>query len=335
MLILSVKGTSVKRGDEKQIHRRSFVEGLAGVVAFGASSLLSTRKMQAQAISQIPKTTKDAGPGPTGVVMPDPYAGKKKILAIGDVHTGYQHDSVSHALATIERLGRESGQFITYIRTDTQLITKRKIFGTGKYAAPPGGTRMTNAKNLDYFDAVFFYGLGEEDLSPDQKADLLSFVRDDGKGFVGAHSAIDAFYNWPQYGEMMGAYFDNHPWGVMDAPVIVEQPSFPGMSQFSRQFVTRDEIYVVTDKPYSRDKVDVLARLDSTKIDLSVSGLNRTDRDFPIAWVKKYGRGNVFYSSLGHPDAAWDDPGIQHMYLEAIKWAVELTQYTPTPHPVR
>ncbi len=265
---------------------------------------------------------------------PDPLAGKKRLLAIGDVHTGYQHDSVSHALATIERLGRESGQFVTTIRTDTQLVTKRKVYGLGKYAAPPAGTRASNARNLDDFDAIFFYGLGEGELSADQKVDLLRFVHDDGKGFVGAHSAIDAFYNWPEYGEMMGAYFDNHPWGVMDAPVVVEEPAFAGMSEFPREFTVRDEIYVVTARPYSRAGVDVLARLDASKLDLQVKDLHRTDRDFPVAWVKKYGRGNVFYSSLGHPDAAWDDHRIQHMYLEAIQWSMGLMHYTPRPHPL-
>jgi len=274
--------------------------------------------------------------GLTGVAAlaaaPDPYAGKKKLLAIGDVHTGYQHDSVSHALATIERLGRESGLFVTYIRTDTQLVTKDKIYGSGRYAAPPQGTRSVNAKNLDYFDAIFFYGLGEEELSDKQKADLLAFVHDDGKGFVGAHSAIDAFYGWPEYGEMVGAYFDNHPWGVFEAPIIVEQPSFPGMKQFPQTFVLRDEIYVPTNAPYSREKVDVLARMDAGKVDLKVKDLHRTDSDFPVAWVKKYGKGNVFYSTMGHPDEVWDKPEIQQMYLEAIKWALGLTSYQPKPH---
>jgi type 1 glutamine amidotransferase len=243
-------------------------------------------------------------------------------------------NSVSHALATIERLGRESGLYVTYIRTDTQLVTKDEIYGTGKYGAPPAGTRRVNAKDLNFFDAIFFYGLGEESLSDKQKTDLLSFVHDDGKGFVGAHSAIDAFYGWPEYGQMMGAYFDNHPWGVMDASIIVEEPSFPGMKEFPREFVLRDEIYVPTSTPYSRDKVDVLARLDATKVDLKVKDLHRTDRDFPIAWVKKYGKGNVFYSTLGHTDEAWDDPKIQTMYLEAIKWSLGLTTYVPRPHPL-
>jgi type 1 glutamine amidotransferase len=321
----------MKSDPKTQMARRSFLTGMAGVAALGSSALFA-EVTAAEQTAQTP--TPDRGPSPAGIRPPDPFAGKKKVLAIGDVHTGYQHDSVSHALATIERLGRESGLYITYIRTDTQLITKDKIYGTGKYAAPPDGTRAVNAKNLDYFDAIFFYGLGEESLSDKQKTDLLSFVHDDGKGFVGAHSAIDAFYNWPEYGQMVGAYFDNHPWGVFDAPIIVEQPSFPGMKQFPHEFVLRDEIYIPTSNPYSRDNVDVLARMDASKVDLKVKDLHRTDGDFPVAWVKKYGKGNVFYSTLGHPDDAWDKPEIQKMYLEAIKWSLGLTSYTPRPHPI-
>src|SRR5438309_7784630 len=82
---------------------------------------------------------------------------RKRVLAWGDTITAYQHDSISHGLATIERLGRESGDFETYIRTDSQLITKHPI---------TGGPR--NARNLDYFDAIFFYGTGDN-LTPEQK----------------------------------------------------------------------------------------------------------------------------------------------------------------------
>src|SRR3954447_9322563 len=87
---------------------------------------------------------------------------RKKILAIGEVK-GFQHDSVSHALASIERLGKESGLWDTYIRTDSQLITKKKLQG--------------NAKNLDYFDAVLFYTTGELGMDDSQKADLMKFIK--------------------------------------------------------------------------------------------------------------------------------------------------------------
>src|SRR4051794_40883064 len=89
---------------------------------------------------------------------------RKRVLAIGDVK-GYQHDSVSHALASFERWGKETDLWDTYIRTDTQLITKKKL--------------DSNAKNLDTFDAVIFYTTGELPLDDEQKAALLSFVREE------------------------------------------------------------------------------------------------------------------------------------------------------------
>src|SRR5215475_412454 len=104
----------------------------------------------------------------------DPFPGKKKLLAIGDTRTGFQHDSASHALATIERLGYESGAYVTYIRTDTQLLTKSKIERHDP-RTPDLGSDI-NAKNLDYFDAIFFMGTGEGDLTDQQKRDLLAFV---------------------------------------------------------------------------------------------------------------------------------------------------------------
>src|SRR5260370_17406991 len=94
---------------------------------------------------------------------------KKKLLAIGEVK-GFQHDSVSHGLATLEKLGRQTGLWDTYIRTDNELLTKAKLQG--------------NAKNLDYFDAVIFYSTGDLGLSDQQKKDLLSFLRIVGNGFL-------------------------------------------------------------------------------------------------------------------------------------------------------
>ncbi|HEX4228466.1 MAG TPA: ThuA domain-containing protein [Bryobacteraceae bacterium] len=252
----------------------------------------------------------------------DPWPGKKKLLAIGDVRTGYQHDSVSHALATIERLGHETGDYVTYIRTDSQLITKGTIAGTGNYGP---GKRRVNGKNLNFFDAIFFMGTGEGDLTGKQKADLLSFVRDDGKGFVGAHTGDDAYFTWPAFGDMMGGYFDGHPWGVFNAPVIVEDPNFPGMQSLPHEFTIRDEIY--QHKDFSRAKVHVLARLDPSKLDMTKPNIHRADKDFPVAWAKMYGKGRVYYCTFGHTDESWDDPRVQKVYLGAIRWALGITKY--------
>ena len=236
---------------------------------------------------------------------------RKRLLAWGDTLTGYQHDSISHAFATIERIGRESGAFDTFIRTDSQWITKQPV---------PLPAR--NAHTLNDFDAVLFFGTGDRLLNPQQKQDLMSFIKEDGKGFIGAHTGNDAFFDWPEFLEMIGGYFDGHPWGVFDAPIIIEDPAFPAMKGFPMQVTLRDEIY--QHKNFSRDKVHVLARLDGSKLDYTKPNIRRTDKDFPVAWAKMHGKGRVFYATFGHTVESWDDPRIQRMYLEAVKWAMRM-----------
>ena len=241
---------------------------------------------------------------------------KKRLLAIGE-EKGYRHEAVSHALATIERLGRETGIWDTTIRTDTEALTKKKL----EY----------NAKNLNDFDAVLFYTGGTLEMDDEKKADFLSFIHDDGKGFIGVHSATITFTDWPEYGDMIGGYFDEHPWGTFDAPIIVEDPSFPGMKQWPPAFVLRDEIYQM--RNFSRDKVRVLMRLDASKLDLSNPRVHRKDRDFAVTWAKMYGKGRVFYSTLGHTEESWQDPDIRKMYFEAIKWVLGMTEGSTASHP--
>src|ERR1700682_5753426 len=169
---------------------------------------------------------------------------KKHLLVIGE-EKGYRHDSVSHAMATIERLGRETGLWDTTLRTDTEVLTKKKL----EY----------NARNLNDFDALLFFTGGHLEMNAQQKADFLSFIHEEGKGFIGVHSAAITFVDWPEFVEMVGGTYDEHPWTTFDAPILVEDPGFPGMQQFPHSFTLRDEIYQMKD--YSREKVRVLMRL--------------------------------------------------------------------------
>ena len=242
---------------------------------------------------------------------------KKHILVIGE-EKGYRHESVSHAMATIERLGTETGLWDSTIRTDAEALTKKKL----EY----------NAKNLTNFDAVLFFTGGDLEMDAQQKSDFLSFIHEDGKGFIGIHSAAITFVDWPEYGEMIGGYYDEHPWGTFDAPIIVEDPAFPGMQQWPKSFVLRDEIYQM--RNYSRDKVRVLMRLDAAKIDVGNKNVHRTDRDFAVTWARMYGKGRVYYTTLGHLEDNWDKPEFRKMLIEAIKWATGITSADTTPRPL-
>jgi type 1 glutamine amidotransferase len=169
-------------------------------------------------------------------------------------------------------------------------------------------------------------------LDPQQKADLLSFVKDDGKGFVAAHTATTAFLDWPEFGDLLGARYDGHPWNTVYGSVINEDPSFPATKHLAPVFAFTDEFYQAQD--YSRDRIRVLLRLDVSKLPPNAE-LHRKDGDFPLAWAKTYGKGRVFYSSLGHAPATWDNPDVYRMYFEALKWSLGLTDADVSPRPLK
>jgi uncharacterized protein len=249
-----------------------------------------------------------------------PPKGTAHVLVIGQTN-GWQHDSVPDAMANIWRMGHDTKLWEATLRTDTKLITKKDL------NSPKGFNRT----NLNYFDALVFASTtGELDMTDDQKEDMISFIKDEGKGFVGIHAALDTNYKWPEYGEMIGGWFDEHPWTTFSAPIIVEDPSFPAVRHFPKEFVKYDEIYQA--KAWSRDKVNVLLSLDPRKLDYNNPRVHRTDHDFAVAWSKMYGKGRVFYSTLGHTKQSWDDPDIEKMYFEAIKWVLGLTEGSAAAH---
>jgi uncharacterized protein len=254
-------------------------------------------------------------------VAPPPHVKQvhlKHVLVVSQTK-GFEHDSIPDGMAAIYNMGQESGLWETTLRTDTELITKKDV---GR-----------NAKNLDYFDALIFLSTtGELDLDDTQKQDMMSFIKNDGKGFVGVHAALDTNYKWPEYGEMIGGWFDQHPWMTFNAPIINEDPSFPAVRHFPKAFTKYDEIY--QPKEWSRDKVHVLLSLDPAKLNYADNPrVHRTDHDFAVAWNKMYGKGRVFYSSLGHTEEAWSDPDIRRMYFEAIKWVLGMTEGSTSPNP--
>ena len=75
-------------------------------------------------------------------------------------------------------------------------------------------------------------------------------------------------------------------------------------------------------------------RLDPSKLDLANPHVHRTDGDFAVTWAKMYGKGRVFYSTLGHVEDNWDKPELQTMIIEAVKWATGMIDADVTPRPM-
>jgi len=182
-----------------------------------------------------------------------------------------------------------------------------------------------SAEQLKNQDAVFFYTTGTLPLSETQKSDLVAYLRS-GKGFGGSHCATDTFYGWKEYGEIIGGYFDGHPWHEK-VKVIVEDKKNPATKHLGDSFEITDEIYQFK-TPYSREKLRVLLRLD---MDSVKNPGKRKDGDNALAWIHTFDKGRVFYTALGHRDEVWADPRFQEHLLGGLRYIFFIENADATP----
>ncbi|MBV9850140.1 MAG: ThuA domain-containing protein [Armatimonadetes bacterium] len=220
----------------------------------------------------------------------------KKLLYV--THSaGYRHEVLPHSQEVLRRLGEGSGAF--------------------------AATATNNVADVDWddlarYDAVAFCTTGELPMSDGDKEALIEFVRG-GRGFIGIHNATDTLYGYAPYGEMIGGYFNGHPWH-QEVGIIVEDHDHPATRDLPDHFRIHDEIY--THRNWSREKTRVLMRLDNSTVDLSRAAGNRADNDFAMAWCHPFGAGRVFYTALGHDRPAWDSDLFRKHLLGGIRWAM-------------
>jgi len=181
---------------------------------------------------------------------------------------------------------------------------------------------VLTAEGLAAYDVVVFFTTGELPLDESQRAALTDSVAA-GKGFVGIHSATDTFYEWPEYGRLIGGYFDDHPWH-QEVTIAVEDRTHPATRHLGESFVITDEIYQVKD--WARSDVHVLLTVDLSSVDATNERVHRDDGDFAVAWTRPYGRGRVFYTALGHEPAVWQDDRFRTHVVEGIRWAAGLAE---------
>ena len=237
-----------------------------------------------------------------------PAPGGTKHVLVYTVSAGFEHDVVKRdkpgELSIVEQalvhLGNKTGHFLAEPTRDASSFTPA---------------------NLAKYDLVFFYTTGELPLSEDQRKALFDFVKS-GHAFAGAHCATDTFYKVPEYGEMVGAYFDGHPWH-QEIRVKVEDREFPGAKLLGETFPVTDEIYQFKE-PYDRKKLHVILSLDTGSVDLKKEGVHRKDGDFALAWCKDYDKGRVFYTALGHEPALWSDGRYLLLLDGGLRWAMRM-----------
>ncbi len=227
-----------------------------------------------------------------------------KKLVVHVESRGFTHDVArpnkeNGGLSLVEKTwlqwAEEDERFFVEINPTSSVFSKEKLAAT---------------------DAIFFYTTGELELPPEGKESFVSWL-ESGGGFVGSHCASDTFYQWPWYGEMLGGWFDGHPWH-QQVTIRVEDPIHPATSFLGNSFSITDEIYQF--KNWSREGKRVLLSLDLNSVDSSRPSIQRQDRDFAISWIRRQGRGGVFYTGLGHRPEVWTSSRFRQHLVEGMLW---------------
>ena len=208
---------------------------------------------------------------------------------------GWRHDSIEPGVDAVVELGRANGFNVTWTE-DSEYF---------------------NEENLTAYDAVLFLNTTLTVFNDTQREAFKRFIQNGG-GFAGVHSATDTEYDWAWYGELVGAYFDNHPPGVHEARIFVVNHDHPSTQHLDEYWIKVDEWY---NFGYMNKNVNVLLKLDTESFEGSDHPGNH-----PIAWYHEFDGGRAFYTGLGHTIESFSEPLFLEHLLGGIKYAIGSTE---------
>jgi type 1 glutamine amidotransferase len=197
--------------------------------------------------------------------------------------------------------------------------------GVGELAELHGltATRVDDVRALRPADvgaarAVALFTIGETPWSPAQRAALLGAVRAGRCAVVAIHSATDACSGWDEYGALVGARFDGHPWTQTVLLDVVDQ-EHPATAHLGAAWTWHDEVYQFRDL---RADARVLLRVRDGELDLGAPGAAPPPFGYPLSWCFTEGSGRVFSTSLGHFPAAWESVTYLRHVAGGLAWAL-------------
>ena len=188
-------------------------------------------------------------------------------------------------------------------------------------------------ENLQNYDVVAFYTTGMLPIADDDLDYFLNdWLKQEGHGFLGFHSATDTLSDDDRYRTFINGRFDAHPWRA-DATVTlqVHDPDFPGITALVKSddrpdgFTWTDEIYQYRD--FDPNAVRVLASLDMAETDL------KKPYHVPVIWTREWGNGRVFYNNLGHREDTWTKRPFLDSILGALKYVTGRADGDASPNP--
>ncbi|MET7971180.1 ThuA domain-containing protein, partial [Micromonospora sp. NPDC005305] len=203
---------------------------------------------------------------------------------------GFRHDAIPAGIQAVRDLGAANNFTVTATEDAAQFTTA----------------------NLARYEAVVFLNTTGDVLNATQQTAFEAYVGAGG-GYVGVHAAADTEYDWPFYGNLVGAWFASHP-AIQPANVKVEDRAHAATAHLPQTWNRTDEWYNY--RTNARSTAHVLATLDES----SYSG-GSMGGDHPHAWCKTYAGGRSFYTGGGHTQASYADAAFRAHLLGGIRYA--------------
>ena len=306
-------------GDGERPNRRDLLRALSGVGAAGlAGCSLADGDGTPTGDGDTPGDTPDGEtPGDTPTVSPtdepretpeefEPEVPEEPALLVLSATAGYRHGSIEAGNQAIQELAGEIAEEVDRESVSVDVVDD------------PGGDASefpSDAETLAQYDAVVWNNTTGSVLDESQRAAFEAYI-DDGGGYVGIHAAADTHYDWEWYGDLMGAYFADHP-EVQTAQVNVTDRAHPSTAHLPATWAVEDEWYDFQRSP--RGDVHVLATLEEDSYEGATMTNGRADH--PIAWCQPFEGGRSWYTGRGHTSAAFQEEAYRQHLKEGIKWA--------------
>jgi type 1 glutamine amidotransferase len=245
-------------------------------------------------------------------------AKKKHKVLLFSLFTGFDHWVVPHTNAVIEILSQKSGAFEVVQSNDIMFFKKDKLkdfdvvvlnnncsIGTNRDLFRD---KLSEDKSLTEAQAI----AGAKEL----EQNLLNFVRKGG-GLMVMHGGIVMQNKSAEFSEMMGGSFDYHPKQQMLHVKLVNS-RHPLVQAFGGEgFNHVDEAYMFN-VAYSKRNFRPLLYLNTKEVE-GLKGENPEPVKY-ISWIKRYGKGRVFYTSPSHNAQSFDNPNLLQYFLDAMQY---------------
>ena len=222
----------------------------------------------------------------------------------------YERDRVEGAprLAGVHRV---LGQSAAALAEMADVVGLRFLHSNDVRGLPTG--------TLDRCRVLALFTIGETPWSQAQRRQILSRVRVGDTHVMAIHSATDSCLSWKEFGPLVGARFDGHPW-TQQLTIDLADTDHAATRDLPSPWLLEDEIYLFRDL---RPDAHVLLRLRPDGLDMSRPGARVPEVGFPLAWSFSEGSGRVFYTALGHfPEAYENVIYLGHLY-GGLSWLLD------------